>query len=153
MSEEVNFYVNETNSFFVSEFLCVQNFEDSSKDEGGKLSYKYIKTISSFPSNSYLSFEIYFKEIKLFSLVFMENEYQFYFLNSLGILLEKKQFIEFNSISCETPRVDEYHFNIANYASCMLGIEDKGRSLEKELDMNRTSQSPLDLKLRSITRA
>ncbi|KAI5652891.1 hypothetical protein M9H77_30078 [Catharanthus roseus] len=28
-SEEVNFYANKTNSFFASEFLCVQNFEDS----------------------------------------------------------------------------------------------------------------------------
>ncbi|KAI5682070.1 hypothetical protein M9H77_03298 [Catharanthus roseus] len=29
--EEVNFYANETNSFFTSESLYVQNFEDSSK--------------------------------------------------------------------------------------------------------------------------
>ncbi|KAI5652318.1 hypothetical protein M9H77_29505 [Catharanthus roseus] len=63
----------------------------------------------------------------------MGNGYQFYFLNSLGILLEKKQFIDFNSLSCAISRVDEYHFNIANYASCVLGIEDKGRSMEKEL--------------------
>ncbi|KAI5650435.1 hypothetical protein M9H77_36440 [Catharanthus roseus] len=63
----------------------------------------------------------------------MENGYQFYFLNALGTLLEKKQSIEFNSISCAIPRVDEYHFNIANYASCVLGVEDKGRSMEKEL--------------------
>ncbi|KAI5663214.1 hypothetical protein M9H77_22537 [Catharanthus roseus] len=106
--------------------------KDSSKDEGGKLAYKSIKTINFFSSNYYLSFEIYFKEIKLFSLVFMENGYQFYILNSLETLLEKKQFIEFNSISCAIPRVDEYHFNIANYASCVLGVEDK-RSMEKEL--------------------
>ncbi|KAI5677804.1 hypothetical protein M9H77_08754 [Catharanthus roseus] len=59
-SEEVNFYANKTNSFFASEFLCVQNFEDSSKDEGGKLAYKFTKTINFFSSNSYLSFEIYF---------------------------------------------------------------------------------------------
>ncbi|KAI5652970.1 hypothetical protein M9H77_30157 [Catharanthus roseus] len=45
-----------------------KNFEDSSKDEGGELAYKSINTIHIFPSNSYLSFEIYFKEIKLFSL-------------------------------------------------------------------------------------
>ncbi|KAI5663878.1 hypothetical protein M9H77_23201 [Catharanthus roseus] len=51
--------------------LCVQNFEDSSKDEGGKHAYKSIQTINFFPSNSYLSFEIYFKEIKLFSLAWM----------------------------------------------------------------------------------
>ncbi|KAI5663224.1 hypothetical protein M9H77_22547 [Catharanthus roseus] len=67
-SEEVNFYANETNFFFASESLCVQNFEDSSKNEGGKLAYKPIKTINFFLSNSYLSFEIDFKEIKLFSL-------------------------------------------------------------------------------------
>ncbi|KAI5681763.1 hypothetical protein M9H77_02991 [Catharanthus roseus] len=113
--------------------LCVKNFKNSSKDEGGKLVYKSIKNIKFFPSNSYLSFEIYFKEIKLFSLVFMENGYQFYFLNSLGTLLEKKQFIEFNSISCAIPGVDEYHFNIANDASCVQGVEDKRRKMVKEL--------------------
>ncbi|KAI5664105.1 hypothetical protein M9H77_23428 [Catharanthus roseus] len=30
-------------------------------------------------------------------------------------------------------KVDEYHFNIVNYASCVLGVEHKGRSMEKEL--------------------
>ncbi|KAI5673545.1 hypothetical protein M9H77_13909 [Catharanthus roseus] len=30
-------------------------------------------------------------------------------------------------------RIDEYHFNIANYASRVLGVEDKGRNMEKEL--------------------
>ncbi|KAI5675939.1 hypothetical protein M9H77_06889 [Catharanthus roseus] len=30
-------------------------------------------------------------------------------------------------------RVDECHFNIANYVSYVLGIEDKGRNMEKEL--------------------
>ncbi|KAI5663847.1 hypothetical protein M9H77_23170 [Catharanthus roseus] len=116
-----------------SESLCVQNFEDSSEDEGGKLAYKSIKTINFFPSNSFLSIEIYFKEIELFSLALMENGYQFCFLNSLGTLLEKKQFIEFNSISCAVPRVDEYHFDIANFASCVLGVKDRGRNMEKEL--------------------
>ncbi|KAI5657900.1 hypothetical protein M9H77_26693 [Catharanthus roseus] len=38
-SEELNFYANETNSFFASELLCMQNFGDSSKDEDGKLAY------------------------------------------------------------------------------------------------------------------
>ncbi|KAI5652559.1 hypothetical protein M9H77_29746 [Catharanthus roseus] len=32
-----------------------------------------------------------------------------------------------------TYKFDEYHFNIANYASCVLGVEDKGRNMEKEL--------------------
>ncbi|KAI5654534.1 hypothetical protein M9H77_31721 [Catharanthus roseus] len=50
-----------------------------------------MKTINFFPSNSYLSFEISFKEIKLFSLVFIENGYQFYFLNSLGTLIIKEK--------------------------------------------------------------
>ncbi|KAI5653943.1 hypothetical protein M9H77_31130 [Catharanthus roseus] len=62
-----------------------------------------------------------------------KNRYQFYFLKSLGTLPEKKQFIEFNSDSCAIPRVDECHFNIANYVSCVLGINDKGRNKEKEL--------------------
>ncbi|KAI5672256.1 hypothetical protein M9H77_12620 [Catharanthus roseus] len=109
--EKVNFYTNETNSFFASELLCVQNFEDSGKDEGGKLAYKSIKTINFLSSNSYLSFEIYLKEIKLFSLVFMENGYQSHLLNSLRTLLGMKEFIEFNSNPCVIPRVDEYHFN------------------------------------------
>ncbi|KAI5676313.1 hypothetical protein M9H77_07263 [Catharanthus roseus] len=74
-----------------------------------------------------------FKEIKLFSLVFMENGYQFYFPNSLGNLIQKKQFIEFNSNSCAIPRVYKCHFNISNYVSYVLGIEDKGRNMEKEL--------------------
>ncbi|KAI5683019.1 hypothetical protein M9H77_04247 [Catharanthus roseus] len=30
-------------------------------------------------------------------------------------------------------RVDEYQFNTANYASCVLGVEDNGRNMEKEL--------------------
>ncbi|KAI5664138.1 hypothetical protein M9H77_23461 [Catharanthus roseus] len=72
-SDEVNFYANETNSSFASECLCVHNFEDSRKNGGGKLAYKSIKTINFFPSNSYLSFEIYFKEIKLFSLKLLDG--------------------------------------------------------------------------------
>ncbi|KAI5676585.1 hypothetical protein M9H77_07535 [Catharanthus roseus] len=48
--------LRKTNSFFASEFLCVHNFEDSSKDERGKLSYKFIKTINVFLSNSDFSF-------------------------------------------------------------------------------------------------
>ncbi|KAI5667460.1 hypothetical protein M9H77_17313 [Catharanthus roseus] len=46
---------------------------------------------------------------------------------------KKKQFIEFNSLSCIIPRVDEYHDNVTNYASCVLGIEDKEWIMEKEL--------------------
>ncbi|KAI5663029.1 hypothetical protein M9H77_22352 [Catharanthus roseus] len=56
-SEELNFYANETNSFFAIESLYVQNFEDPSKDEDGKLAYKSIKTINFFPSNSYSRIE------------------------------------------------------------------------------------------------
>ncbi|KAI5654593.1 hypothetical protein M9H77_31780 [Catharanthus roseus] len=82
-----------------------------------------VMTISLFPSNSYLSFEIYFKEIKFVSLAFMENGYQFFFLNSFGTLLEKRQYLEFNTLSYVIPRVDEYYYNVANYASCMLGME------------------------------
>ncbi|KAI5683010.1 hypothetical protein M9H77_04238 [Catharanthus roseus] len=39
----------------------------------------------------------------------------------------------FSSISCAIPRVDEYYFNISDYASHMLGDEEKGRNMEKEL--------------------
>ncbi|KAI5667173.1 hypothetical protein M9H77_17026 [Catharanthus roseus] len=109
-----------------------RNFEESSKDEGRKLTYEAVKTIKFFPSNYYLFFEIIFKEIKL-SLVFMENGYQFYSLNSLGTIIEKKHFIEFNSNSCAILRVEECHLNIANYVSYVVRIEDKGRNMEKEL--------------------
>ncbi|KAI5672724.1 hypothetical protein M9H77_13088 [Catharanthus roseus] len=108
----------------------VGNFEDSSKDEDGKLAYKSIKTINFFPSNSYLSFEIYFKKIKLFTLVFMENGCQFYFLNSLGALLEKKHVLEFNSLCCVIPRIHEYYDNVSNYVSFVLEIKDKGRNVD-----------------------
>ncbi|KAI5664097.1 hypothetical protein M9H77_23420 [Catharanthus roseus] len=70
--KEVNFYANDTNSFSASKSLCVQNSEDPSKDKDGKLSYKSIKMINFFLSTSYLSLEIYFKDSRLFSLVFME---------------------------------------------------------------------------------
>ncbi|KAI5672122.1 hypothetical protein M9H77_12486 [Catharanthus roseus] len=90
------------------------------------------QTISFFPSNSYLCFEIYFKEIKLFSLVFIEHRDRLTSLNSLGTYLEKRYFIEFNSISCAIPRVDDYDFNITNCVSCVLGVQDR-RSMEKEL--------------------
>ncbi|KAI5654082.1 hypothetical protein M9H77_31269 [Catharanthus roseus] len=56
----------------------------------------------------------------------------FTFLNYLGTYLERKYIIEFNSISCAIPRFDEYDFNIANYVSCVLGVEDR-RIMEKEL--------------------
>ncbi|KAI5681843.1 hypothetical protein M9H77_03071 [Catharanthus roseus] len=71
----------------------IVKIENSSKDEGGNLLYKSIKTINFLCSNSYLSFEIYFKDIK----------------------------------------VDECHFNIANYVSYVLRIEDKARNMEREL--------------------
>ncbi|KAI5653240.1 hypothetical protein M9H77_30427 [Catharanthus roseus] len=97
------------------------------------LDYKSIKTINFFPPISNLRFEIYFKEIKLSHLFSWKNRYQFYFLNSLGTLIEKKQLIEFNSNYYAIPRIDECHFDITNYASCVLGVEDEGRSIEKEL--------------------
>ncbi|KAI5671786.1 hypothetical protein M9H77_12150 [Catharanthus roseus] len=70
----------------------------------------------------------------------------FTFFNSLGTYLERRYFIEsnsiscasprvdecdFNSISCASPRVDECDFSIANFVSCVLGVEDR-RSMEKE---------------------
>ncbi|KAI5654361.1 hypothetical protein M9H77_31548 [Catharanthus roseus] len=45
------------------EIVVLEKSEEVSTDEDGKLAYKSIKTIDFFPSNSYLSFEIYFKEI------------------------------------------------------------------------------------------
>ncbi|KAI5668818.1 hypothetical protein M9H77_18671 [Catharanthus roseus] len=61
----------------------------------------------------------------------VEHGDDFTFLNPLGTYLERKYFIEFNSIPFTIPRVDEYDFNIANCVSCVLGVEDR-RSIEKE---------------------
>ncbi|KAI5662471.1 hypothetical protein M9H77_21794 [Catharanthus roseus] len=70
-------------------------------------------------------------EIKLFLIVFIEYGDHFTFLNSLGTYLERKYFIEYNSISSTIPRVGEYDFNIANCIPCVLGVKDR-RSMEKE---------------------
>ncbi|KAI5682139.1 hypothetical protein M9H77_03367 [Catharanthus roseus] len=72
------------------------------------------------------------QKIKLFLLVFIEHGDHFTFINSLGTYLEKRYFIDFNSISCAITRVDDNDFNIANCVSCVLGVEDR-RSMEKEL--------------------
>ncbi|KAI5663071.1 hypothetical protein M9H77_22394 [Catharanthus roseus] len=61
----------------------------------------------------------------------MDNN--FIFSTLLKLYLEKKQYVEFNSSSCDIPRGDEYHGNVANYISCVLGIEDKEWSKEEEL--------------------
>ncbi|KAI5671398.1 hypothetical protein M9H77_11762 [Catharanthus roseus] len=55
----------------------------------------------------------------------------FIFLNSLGTYLERRYFIEFNSLSCASPRVDENDFIVANCVSCVLGVEDR-RSMGKD---------------------
>ncbi|KAI5653610.1 hypothetical protein M9H77_30797 [Catharanthus roseus] len=56
----------------------------------------------------------------------------FTFLNSLGIYLERKNFIDFNSTFCAIPKGDEYDFKIPNCVYGVLGVEDR-RSIEKEL--------------------
>ncbi|KAI5681191.1 hypothetical protein M9H77_02418 [Catharanthus roseus] len=131
-NEEINFFANQTNSSLVSEFRFAQNFGESRKNQEERLAYNLIKTINFFPSNSYLCFEIYFREIKLFSLILIEHGDHFTFLNSFGTYLERRYFIEFNSMSCVIPRVDDYDLNFANCVSCVLGVEDR-RSMEKEL--------------------
>ncbi|KAI5664023.1 hypothetical protein M9H77_23346 [Catharanthus roseus] len=40
----------------------------------------------------------------------------------------------FNMLQLNLKRIDEYHFNIANYDSCVLGVEDKETSKEEELE-------------------
>ncbi|KAI5648747.1 hypothetical protein M9H77_34752 [Catharanthus roseus] len=52
--------------------------------------------------------------------------------------LEKNESVKGNDCcikktESEKEEVDEYHFIIANYSSCVLGVEDRGRSTEKEL--------------------
>ncbi|KAI5652889.1 hypothetical protein M9H77_30076 [Catharanthus roseus] len=74
-NEEFNFYANGTNSFFGSKSLCVQNFKDSSKDEGGKLAYKSIKTINFF---SYLRFEIILRKLSCFHLFLFKMNMNFF---------------------------------------------------------------------------
>ncbi|KAI5653437.1 hypothetical protein M9H77_30624 [Catharanthus roseus] len=106
-------------------------FWRAKQESRGRLSYNSIKIISFFPSNSYLCFEIYFKEIKLFSLGFIEHRDHFTFLKSLGTDLERRYFIGFNPIYCAIPRVDDYDFNSANCVSYVLGVEDR-RSMGKE---------------------
>ncbi|KAI5653026.1 hypothetical protein M9H77_30213 [Catharanthus roseus] len=131
-SEEINFFASQTTSSLVSEFLFVPNSGEPSNNQEGKLVYNSIKTLSFFPSNFYLCFENEFKEIKLFSLVFIEHRDHFPFLYSHGTFIERRYFIEFNSISCAILRIDEYDFNIANCIFSMQGVEDR-RSMEKEL--------------------
>ncbi|KAI5654178.1 hypothetical protein M9H77_31365 [Catharanthus roseus] len=51
--------------------------------------------------------------------------------------LERRYFIEFNSLSCATPRVDKNNFNVPNCVSWVLGVEDSrsmGKSLALTLD-------------------
>ncbi|KAI5667602.1 hypothetical protein M9H77_17455 [Catharanthus roseus] len=108
-SEELNFNANETNSFFASESLCVQNYEDSRKDEGVKLAYKSIKTI-----------KFILRKLSCFHLFLWKMDIHFSFSNLLETLLGKEHFIEFKSISCAIPRVNECHFNIANYSSFVI---------------------------------
>ncbi|KAI5682068.1 hypothetical protein M9H77_03296 [Catharanthus roseus] len=87
-SEKVNFYTNGTNSFFTSESLCVQNFEDSSntkeeslltriEDKGRSIEKElciYLEDLPMSPFlNPFLSFhEVSFEELK--SLLNFENK-------------------------------------------------------------------------------
>ncbi|KAI5672463.1 hypothetical protein M9H77_12827 [Catharanthus roseus] len=63
-----------------------------------------------------------------------EHRDHFTFPNSLGTYLERRYFIEFNSISFAILKVVDYDSNIANCVSCVLGLED-GRSMEKDLGL------------------
>ncbi|KAI5652234.1 hypothetical protein M9H77_29421 [Catharanthus roseus] len=58
-NSKYDYYKHSPYDYYESESLCVQNFEDSSKDEEEKLAFKSIKTINFFPSNSYLRVEYY----------------------------------------------------------------------------------------------
>ncbi|KAI5650346.1 hypothetical protein M9H77_36351 [Catharanthus roseus] len=131
-NEDLTFFANQTTYSLVSEFPFVQNFGELSKIQEERLGYNSLKTISFFPFNFYLFFLDYFKEIKLFSLIFIEYGDHFTFLNSVGTYFERKYFIEFNSIPCAIPGADEYDFNISNCASYVLGVENR-RSMGKEL--------------------
>ncbi|KAI5668829.1 hypothetical protein M9H77_18682 [Catharanthus roseus] len=70
--------------------------------------------------------------MELFSLVYLEHGDHFTCFNSPGTYLERRYFIESNSISCASLRVDDCDFNIANFDSCVVAVEDR-KSMEKEL--------------------
>ncbi|KAI5658117.1 hypothetical protein M9H77_26910 [Catharanthus roseus] len=131
----------EKSSFFVSISSLAEKCEkdESSKEEENDLEEmreqkRRVKKNKRIQKKRWIILEsqIYFKEIKFFSLVFIEHGEHFIFPNSLGTYLERRYFIEFNSLSCATPRVYENDFNVANCFSCVLGVED-GRSMGKEL--------------------
>ncbi|KAI5650044.1 hypothetical protein M9H77_36049 [Catharanthus roseus] len=88
---------------------CIE--EETKQESRGRLGYNYIKQEASF---------------------LLTLTYHFTFLNSLGTFLERRYFIEFNSISCAILRVDDSDLNIANCVSRVLGVEDR-RSMGKEL--------------------
>ncbi|KAI5671977.1 hypothetical protein M9H77_12341 [Catharanthus roseus] len=91
-SKEINFYAYQTNSSLVK----------ASKNQEGRLFYNPIKTISFFPSKSYLCFEIFFKEIKLFSLDFENN---------IVVGLKELKFLLETMFDCPHPSKED-HFQI-----------------------------------------
>ncbi|KAI5664545.1 hypothetical protein M9H77_23868 [Catharanthus roseus] len=86
--------------------------------------------------NTIIMVPILMKDITLFPTVVMfvmeEHGDHFTWFKSPGTYLERRYFIESNSISCPSPRVDDCDFNIANSDSCVLAVEDR-KSVEKEL--------------------
>ncbi|KAI5662438.1 hypothetical protein M9H77_21761 [Catharanthus roseus] len=119
-------------------------------DKGGRLVYYPFKTISFFPSYSYVCFEIFVKEIKLFS---QKMEIISTFLTLMELHL-KKYFLEFNSLYCDislqTPKVDDYNSKVVNDASFVPGLEGQGKSLEKEPSIIREDKS-ISLSLSSFS--
>ncbi|KAI5657921.1 hypothetical protein M9H77_26714 [Catharanthus roseus] len=88
-------------------------FEDSTKDEDGKLAYKSINTINFSPSNSYLSFETYFKEIN------MLDECSFANPNIVGFELECGLF------DVRHDKSIGMYVEQSDYVLLFLGIEDR----------------------------
>lgn len=105
----------------------------------GILYYNVSKTLSFFPSTSHLCFGNFFKKINFFSLAFIGNGHPFYYLNSFRTFLGRKHVFKINSLYCDIPfhisRVVEYYSNCANVVSFVQGLEDKKKSMRKELNL------------------
>lgn len=92
----------------------MQDFGAPKKNEERRFIYNPIKTITFFLIIINCIFRF---TLRKYSLVFMEHEGHFIFLNYLGTSLEKKHFIKFNSLFFFTlchilvPNFIQYHQN------------------------------------------
>lgn len=108
-NEELNFFTNQSNSFLVSNFLCVQPFWIQNMENEGSLDYNIYKTISFYPPIPYLCFDHLLKETKLCSFALVCDRIPLQHLFSLISMLGKNQ---------------------------TMGCEDQGGGMGKEFSVN-----------------